>query len=46
MAAAHAEEEPPEEGGYTADAGVRPVGSARLDVSPDSELSLPALPVP
>ena len=44
MAAAHAEEEPPEEGGCTADAGVRPVGLARLDVSPDSELSPAALP--
>ena len=28
------------------DAGVRPVGPARLDGSPDNELSLPPLPVP
>ena len=46
MAAAPAEEEPPEEGGCTADAGVRPAGPARLDGSPDNKLSLPALPAP
>ena len=46
MAAAPAEEEPPEEGGCTADAGVRPACPARLDGSPDNELSLPALPAP
>ena len=46
MAAAPAEEEPPEEGGCTADAGVRPACPARLDESPDNELSLPALPAP
>ena len=28
------------------DAGVRPAGPARLDGSPDDELSLPALPAP
>ena len=46
MAAAPAEEESPEDGGCTADAGVRPACPARLDVTPDSELSLPALPAP
>ena len=46
MAAAPAEEEPPKDRGFTADAGVRPACPARLDVSPDNELSLPALPAP
>ena len=46
IAAAPAEEKPREEGGCTADAGVRPAGPARLDGSPDNELSLPALLAP
>ena len=46
LAAAPAEEEPPEEEFCTADAGVRPEGPTRLDGSPDDELPLPALPAP
>ena len=46
MAAAPAEEEPPEEEVWTTDTGVRPGGTTRLDGSPDDELPLPALPAP
>ena len=46
MAAAPAEEEPPEEEVWTTDAGVRPGGTTQLDGSPDDELPLPALPAP
>ena len=44
LAAAPAEEEPPEEEFCSADAGVRPAGATRLDGATDNELPREALP--